>query len=342
MTRSFICFLGAAAWLLSTLAFGSDTRAKTGQLSGGLRYEIPASFKESFLEMAEDAEEAAQAGKHVLLYMHLDECPYCGHMLEESFVSSDYAAWIPEHFDSIAVNIKGAREIAFNAELTVTEKELAEALKVRYTPTIVFLDGDNQPVLRTNGYRSASEFKDILNFVNSKAYQSSDLTSYLAKVKQQRKPRYAFPPNRHFSAITDLSRTADKPIMVIFEDHHCEQCAGFQRDLRHTKIDPLLEKFTVVRVDANSTTPITTPAGKSTTAVAWARALELDYRPGVVLFDGGDEIMRIDGMLRLWHLNVALRYIGERHYMQYQTMLDYGRVLRQATLNAGINIDYWE
>jgi thioredoxin-related protein len=51
--------------------------AESGRLTGGIRYEIPAWFKTSFLDLAEDAAEAAEADKHVLLFMHLDECPYC-------------------------------------------------------------------------------------------------------------------------------------------------------------------------------------------------------------------------------------------------------------------------
>jgi len=321
---------------------GSLTTVALGQLSGGVRYEIPAWFKDSFLDIAEDAAEAQAQNKHVLLYMHLNECPYCGHMLTESFRESDFAKWIPTRFDSIAINIRGAREIAFNQNLIVTERELAQALKVQYTPTIVFLDGNNQQVSRTNGYRSANEFKDILDFVDSKAYQYSQLNDFLDARKQNRKTTYVFRENPNFTAATDMHTSPDKPLMVIFEDHHCASCDQFQDDLKHLKIAPLLKQFTVVRLDASANTPIVTPAGATTTAQAWVRDLKLDYRPGVVLFDAGEEIMRIDNMLRLWHLGLALNYVGARHYLQYAAVHDYGRVLREKTLSAGINIDYWE
>ena len=60
----------AASVLLAT--FACVTLA-AGTLTGGEKYEIPGWFKESFLEFADDAEEAAEADKHALVFIHSPE-----------------------------------------------------------------------------------------------------------------------------------------------------------------------------------------------------------------------------------------------------------------------------
>ena len=87
--------------------------------------EHPDWFKESFLDIAEDVNQAAESGRHVILFMHLNDCPYCHRMIEENFKHAPYTDFIKENFDVIQLNIKGDREIAFNAETSVSEKELA-------------------------------------------------------------------------------------------------------------------------------------------------------------------------------------------------------------------------
>ena len=58
-------------------------------------------------------------------------------VLQESLIDSDYSPWFRSRFDAIAINTRGAREVAFDSETVVTERELARVLKVRQTPTVI-------------------------------------------------------------------------------------------------------------------------------------------------------------------------------------------------------------
>lgn len=331
----------SGATLLALVLLGSGLlsawAAEPGRLTGGTQYEIPAWFKASFLDLADDAAEAAEADKHVMLFMHLDECPYCEAVLRESIVESDYSPWLQQRFDAIAINIRGAREVAFNEELTVTEKELARLLEVRQTPAVIFLDGSNRQVMRVDGYRTPLEFKRVLDYVDDKAYLQMDLASYVAKTAAG--PHYAFRPHPTFSATDDLA-AGERPLLVLFEDRWCGGC-----DLLHDTLlaDPevteLLGLFTVVRLDAESETPLIDPSGRHTTARAWVRELGLDARPAMLLFADGRERVRIAGVLRHFHFTTALRYVGERHERDYATLRDYGQARRQKLLDAGIDVD---
>ena len=94
-----LMMLGA---LLLPAANASETR---GKITGGVLHEPPAWFKESFLEIADDVDDANEAGKHLLLFFELNGCPYCDRMLEESFEAEPLSGYIQANFDTISINI---------------------------------------------------------------------------------------------------------------------------------------------------------------------------------------------------------------------------------------------
>jgi len=312
------------AGLLASIASTTPALAEStpGQVTGSKVLSHPAWFKESFLDIAEDVDEAAGADKHVILFLEMNGCPYCYKMIEENFKGSDYSDWLQEHFDVIALNVRGDREVALDAETSMTEKELAEHVGVRYTPTVLFLNQDNETVARVSGYRNVQDFKQVLDYVAAGAYSDQTLADYLDA--QKAAGAYAFrddPTIKEAADVGDLG-TIEGPLALLFEDAACVACAALHDGhLAAPEVKAALEPFTVVRVDALSDTAITGPDGKQTTGRQLAADLGVTYRPTLVLLDGpaGDktEIARIESMLYRYHFTGLLEYVGGGHYRQY-------------------------
>ncbi len=310
-----------------------------GKVTGGKASPHPDWFKESFLEIASDATEANDAGKHLILFMDLNNCPYCYKMLEESFAHAPYTQFIKDNFDVIAINIRGDRDVEFNETISVTEKELAKILKVSYTPTILFLNKENRTVLRLNGYRSAQAFKYALDYVQQKAYLKGSLNRYIEG--RQRKAVYKFRDHPQIKSITNLKSVADRPLAILVEDEFCGACAALHdKHLTNPETNDILKSFTLVRLNALSSAPLVDPSGNNTTVRDFVESLGLSYRPGIVLFDQGKEIRRIDTMLHTYHFQETLRYVGERYYMEYPAnFYGYLRMRTEAILASGRDID---
>jgi thioredoxin-related protein len=310
----------------------------SGKVVGGKMSEHPDWFKESFLDIAEDVVEAAEGDKHVILFMDLNGCPYCYRMIEENFKHAPYVEFIKENFDVIAINIRGDREVALNEQTSLKEKELADKLNVLYTPTIVFLNQENQVVARVNGYRSVPDFKHVLDYVQQKAYLETSLAKFVDARKQA---VYSFRDHPQLTPVTDLSSAAETPLAVIFEDRGCVDCdALHDGHLSRPEVRSLLENFTFVRLDALSDEAIVDVDGNRTTPRAYAEKLGLVYRPGIVLFDRGREVMRITGVLYTYHFEEVLRYVGERHYEQYpDSFYDYLDVRTAEITASGNDVD---
>lgn len=340
-THAWIAAFAAGA-LMSMPVFATETaqpaEGATGKIVGAKMSSHPDWFKESFLDLAEDVDEAAQAGKHVILFLEMNGCPYCYKMVEENFKGAPYRDFIQENFDVIAINVLGDREVAMDAETALTEKTLSEQLGVTYTPATIFLDHTNQPVARVNGYRNVEDFRKVLDYVATKTYQQQPLTEYLAELK--RAPRYSMRPHPHIQDITDLSSVTDKPLAILFENTACVVCdALHDGHLADPEVKQALKDFVLVRLDDRSDSPITAPDGSQTTARQFAEDLGINYRPTLVLYDQGTEIARIESMYYRYHFIGLLEYVGQRHYRTYpDSPFDYINAKTAELTAAGQNV----
>ena len=319
-----------------------NASATEGKLVGGSMHEIPSWFKESFLDISEDIAESKANNKHFMVFMDLEGCPYCTKMLKENFIAQNKTSeFIKKYFDVIEINVKGSREIAWDENTTLSEKELAEKLQIQYSPTILFFNEKKEVVVRVNGYRNSTDFTYILEYVQGKHYENMTLTEYINKIEKQ--TLYTFKENKLFKNTKDLSKIKT-PLAVIFEDGSCTQCDYFHNRLLKDK-DVLNEfkKFTVVRLDANSNDEIIDVDGNKTTAKQWALKINLDYRPGILLYDNKKLISTIDALLYPFHFKEVLRYVGEKYYEKYpKSYLDYLRVRQDELLKQGKTINLAE
>lgn len=312
--------------------------APQGHLTGGQIYELPGWFKKSFLVLTEDTQEAKEQGRHLMLFMHLAECPYCARLLDENFRSGDTRDFAEKHFDAIGLDISGSSTVEWFDGQSYSEMELANRLKVAATPTLLFFDEKGKTVLRLNGYRKPPAMRQALEYVQGKHYRSLSLASYVEK--QKISAVYRFQPDARFSNMTDF-KAYSKPLAVIFEDKDCVDCEEFHaKVLNHPEVQPELAPYKIVRLDAYSSSPIVDIDGRKTTPKAWARRLNIIYRPGIVFFNEGKERMRMDGMHYHFHFKELLRYVSGRHYRDHATFTSYHAARREELLKQGLVIDY--
>jgi thioredoxin-related protein len=297
-------------------ALAAEGQSVPGQVTGTKTLSHPTWFKKSFLDIAEDVGEAAEAGKHVILVMEMDGCPYCDKMIQDNFANAPYRDFIQEHFEVIALDTKGDREVAVTEDMSMSEKEVADLYQVRFTPTLIFLDASNRPVARVSGYRNLEDFKVVLDYVQARAYREQTLNDYAAA-----KPAaevYGFRDHPQIQIIDDLSSVSDRPLAVLFEDAGCIACDDLHDGhFADPEVREILGDLTLVRLDTRSEAPMIDLMGKPTTPKAFAEALGIQYRPSIVLFDRGREITRIEGMLYRYHFGGVLEYVAKRHYVQY-------------------------
>ena len=151
-------------------------------------YEQPF-FVQSFLDLAEDLETAAQAGKRFAVMWELKGCPYCKETHFVNFADPEIRGFVSGNFDILQLNFVGSREVTdFDGE-AMEERELARKWGIRFTPTTMFfpesLDevagrpGNEAEVARMPGYFKPPHFLAMYRFVRQKAYADSTFNDFL-------------------------------------------------------------------------------------------------------------------------------------------------------------------
>ena len=338
--------------LLSLLALVAPLPAQEGEagLSSGMVnpgfHEKPAWFKHSFLDLREDVNEAAEEGKRVILYFHQDGCPYCAKLLNENFSLKEIVDKTVEGFQLIALNMWGDTEVTdLDGEIT-TEKQLAEKLKVMYTPTLLFLDEHGRTVLRLNGYYPPHKFMVALDYVAGKQETRQSFRDFLASRqpvpasgKLHREAGYLQPP-------LDLRRPAasGKPLLVLMEMRQCPPCDEMHQDiLQRPPIRASLEQFDVALVDVWSAEPLVTPGGETLSATEWAARLKLSYTPSLLFFDAeGREVFRTEAFLRGFHTHAAMDYVLSGSYREQPSFQRFVQARADEMEARGMHIDLME
>jgi thioredoxin-related protein len=314
------------AFLLPVLFFVtlfslSPAYAKTeGELASGMvnpgYEEHPEWFKVSFLDLFEDIEDAADSNKRLMVFYYQDGCPYCKKLLEDNFGQREISDKTQQYFDVVTINLWGDKEVTVG-DRAYTEKEFAEALKVQYTPTLLFFNEDNKIVFRANGYYPPEKFSALLDYIGKKQESSLSYQDYMEKVNPQPSTGRIHDEINSVVSISDLTvKNNNKPLLVMFEQKKCSTCDELHTDLLNRKESvEIVSRFNVAVLDMWSNQIIKTPSGEKMKIRDWARKLDVKYAPSLLFFDEtGEEVFRSDAYLKAFHTQSVMEYVSSGAY----------------------------
>ena len=332
--------------LISQTSFAADqNQLDAGMVNPGYE-EKPDWFKNSFLDIGEDVEEASAAGKRVMLYFYQDGCPYCAKLLRDNFSQQSIVQKAQRYLDVIAVNLWGDREVTGLDGQQTTEKQFAPALRVMFTPTILMLNEQGKVVLRINGYYHPAKFEAALDYIGQHKETSLSFADYYRKLAPTKATGKLHDEDFFQKPPYDLQRlaTESKPLLVLFEQHQCKLCDEYHGDIYQRKqTREQLQRFNIVRLDMWADTPLITPAGKRKSAREFAKQLDIKYAPSMVFFDNtGKEVFRSEAYLRAFHIQSILDYVASGAYQKQPNFQRYIAARADELEARGIHVDLWK
>ena len=277
----------------------------------GKSAQIPYWFKESFLEIDLDIQEALEEEKLLMLYFHQEGCPYCKATIEKNFSDPTTKEFIQENFDVVEINIRGSRSITLPDGDVVDERAFSKLMKVQYTPTILILDdnGLNEPLERMNGFRPLPIFQETLLVVSGKDEELGfTLESEPNLVKQN-----------YFSENYDLSTfIGQKPVAIFIEKKDCAICQQMHREAFASKENyKALSDWHVIQIDVDEVDQeIILPDGTPQNIGDFIEGRVVDFLPTVILYGLGEteETFRMDSYLTNFGVKSTLQYIESGDY----------------------------
>ena len=146
-------------------------------------------FLESFLELADDLQGAANLGKRFAIMWELRGCPYCRETHLVNFARPDIDEYIKGNFEILQLNITGSRKVTDFDGAEISEKALAAKYGLRFTPTFQFFpeaaaalagkSPEQREVARAAGYLRPDDFLAMFRYVREREYERKSFRDYL-------------------------------------------------------------------------------------------------------------------------------------------------------------------
>ena len=181
-------FGGAFAGALTGI--GSISEARAAELGDdGLHKQDW--FIDSFLNLRDDHQEAADAGKHFAIFWEQRGCPYCAEMHNVNLAKSKISNYVKNNFNVLQLDLYGSRNVVDFDGKEMSESDLAKRWKVNFTPTMVFFPADaaavagkpgSESVIFTMpGYFKPFHFLAVLEYVHEGHWKKEDFQRYLQR-----------------------------------------------------------------------------------------------------------------------------------------------------------------
>ena len=344
--RALILFMLYPAAMFAPSFSASAAEEKRGAYRGAMATDYPSWFKDSFLDLREDIAEAKAKQKRVMLFFTQDNCPYCNALVERNMAQQEIEQLLRQRFEVVAINLWGDREVTDRDGVKHTEKSFSTALKVQFTPTLIFFDEDGKTILRLNGYLAPAQFKTALEYVAQAKEKAGSYRDYVAAnappaASGALHKQDFFKPAPY--TLTRKSGGKARPLAVFFEQKDCPSCAELhQKVLVDPETRGVIRKVDAVQLDMWSDTPVVTPQGKRLTAREWAKALDVKYAPTIVVFSPqGREIIRSEAFFKVFHVQGLFTYVLDGGYKTEPSFQRYLSALAEQMREHGKDVDIW-
>ena len=122
--------------------------------------------------------------KQIMIFFHMNNCSYCNRMDTKTLQERNIKVSIEKSFLLVDINIDNGDKITFN-NTVYRHKVFANNLDVKFFPTVLFLDKENEITYKVRGYRTIEKFQHILNYMEAKEFEQMSFFEYLETLEKE-------------------------------------------------------------------------------------------------------------------------------------------------------------
>ncbi len=122
------------------------------------------------------------SGKYVLIDIYKATCGWCRKMQRTTYADSAVIGLLKESFLPVRVDLLSGRKLKVNG-VELRERDIARALKVRGTPTTIFMDSTGKVVVKVPGYIPPQQFVYLLRYISGGWYKDLTFDEYYESEK---------------------------------------------------------------------------------------------------------------------------------------------------------------
>ncbi|MDX1823196.1 MAG: thioredoxin fold domain-containing protein [Thiohalomonadales bacterium] len=309
----------------------------------------PPWFKESFLDLRDDLDDARKAGKRgVIVFLSQKNCNHCQAFIDTTLSDPGILGRVQKNYDVIALDIFNDVEFTDIDGSVSSVKDFADKQRARLTPTLLFYGVEGIRLVKIIGFYPPEKFTQVLDYIDDDLYQSETISEYLKKYRKEADESLGeIDPD--FTMFTRppymLDRThfrGQQPLLVVFETPACTPCRRFHEGvLNDPAVRQLMPEFEAIQLNTlDNTTNIMIPTGRYLTPRQWSEELQLAYDISIVFFDvDGREVHRLDAETGRDRMSGSMQYVLEKAYLRHEQFLQWRKenaIKRKRTQRSGL------
>jgi thioredoxin-related protein len=300
---------------------------------GQANVKYPPWFKESFLDLRDDLDDAAKAGKRgIIVFLSQKNCNHCQAFIDTTLSDPVILERVQKNYDVIALDIFNDVELTDIDGSVSSIKVFADNQRARVTPALLFYGVEGFRLLKIVGFYPPEKFNQVLDYIDGGYNQHETLSQYLQKSRvaigdRQQDINYDFTLFARPPYMLDRTRfKGQRPLLVLFETPACDPCLRFHKKVLNDKeVRRLMSEFDTVQLNSmDYTTKVMIPSGKYMTPRQWSEELQLDYDISVLFFDeDGKEVHRLDAETGRDRMSGSMQYVLEKSYLRHEQFLQW-------------------
>jgi len=298
---------------------------------GKANVKYPPWFKQSFLDLRDDLDDARQAGKRgVIVFLSQKNCNHCQAFIDTTLSDPAILKRVQKNYDVIALDIFNDLELTDIDGSVDTIKNFADKQRARFTPALLFYGVEGKRLLKIIGFYPPAKFSRVLDYIDSGDYQRETLSQYLQKGRAgigQQEIQYDYTLFSRPPYLLDRMRLkGQQPILVLFETPNCNPCQRFHRwVLSAEEVRILMSDFETVQLNSlDNSSKVKLPSGRYLTPQQWSKDLQLAYDYSVIFYDEhGVEVHRLDAETGRDRMSGSMQYVLEKSYLRHEQFLQW-------------------
>lgn len=186
--KRIVCTFVFATILLGGACFSGDQTAIAGSEKEASQTKNVTPEGITWLSYDEGLARANKEGKHILIDFYTTWCGWCKKMDRSTFQDDAVVDFVSNNMVAIKVNAESPKLVT-HGDSQISERILSrDVFGARGFPTYFFLNPQGKALFKISGYRDATDFLQLVEYVGESHYKSTSFAAFMEAKKNSKKP----------------------------------------------------------------------------------------------------------------------------------------------------------
>ena len=125
-------------------------------------------------------QEAKKQNKQVMIFFHMEHCPWCHQMINESLSDINIMKTIKKYFIYTNIDVEISGDVIYKGK-AISKRTFARKYNIYFYPTtLMFKNGE--VVEDIKGYRNKNKYTNVIKYIGTNSQDTMTLKEFIAEL----------------------------------------------------------------------------------------------------------------------------------------------------------------